>query len=335
MAKKRKKLIELIIDETAEHFGVDAISVVKYPAIEENFVFFNNDFLSLAKADEEKKQLVGAILIPEKKIARIDKDTGEEYDVYFTADTIKHAQKLFMANLRNNNHTFEHKAPIEGMTVVESWIKEDKKYDKSNMYGFDLPVGTWFVQVSAENNPEIWDAIRNKEVRGFSIEGYFTDKLIEASKPKTFIEDDCSDCPDEVTLGKIKNIILENELDPVAEMDGEPLFRTKEEAEIYAEMFKGCSGSHTHTLDGEKLYMACKDHSEATMKEELYTKKGKKKRKKKYKMLQYVSYAKQKAMLKYSWDECMRDQIKQYGNKETASKVCNAIKKGTVKYKRK
>ena len=118
-------------------------------------------------------------------------------------------------------------------------------------------------------------------------------------------------------------------------MDGEPLFRTKEEAEIYAEMFKGCSGSHTHTLDGEKLYMACKDHSEATMKEELYTKKGKKKRKKKYKMLQYVSYAKQKAMLKYSWDECMRDQIKQYGNKETASKVCNAIKKGTVKYKRK
>ena len=48
MAKK-KKLIELIIDETADMFGVDAISIVKFPAIEENFVFFNNDFLSLAK----------------------------------------------------------------------------------------------------------------------------------------------------------------------------------------------------------------------------------------------------------------------------------------------
>ena len=53
---KKRKLIELIIDETADHFGVDAISVVKFPAIEENFVFFNNDFLSLAKADDEKKQ---------------------------------------------------------------------------------------------------------------------------------------------------------------------------------------------------------------------------------------------------------------------------------------
>ena len=42
--EKKKKLIELIIDETAEMFGVEAISVVKFPAIEENFVFFNQDF---------------------------------------------------------------------------------------------------------------------------------------------------------------------------------------------------------------------------------------------------------------------------------------------------
>ena len=330
---KKRKLIELIIDETADHFGVDAISVVKFPAIEENFVFFNNDFLSLAKADEEKKQLVGAILIPDKKIPRLDKETNEEYDVFFTKDTIKQAQKLFMASLNNNNHTFEHQEPIQGLTVVESWIKEDKKYDKSNMYGFNLPVGTWFVQVSAENNPDIWEAIKNKEVRGFSIEGYFTDKLIEASKPKDVVLNECTDCPDEVTLGKIKDIILQNELNPVAEMDGEPLFRTKEEAEIYAEMFKGCKGSHIHTLDGERLYMACTDHAEATMKEEMYHKgKKKKKRKRKYKMLEYIAYAKKKAMLKYSWDDCMRDQTKQYGNKETAAKVCAAIKNRTVKY---
>ena len=142
MARK-KKLIELIIDETAEIFGVDAISVVKFPAIEENFVFFNNDFLSLAKADEEKKQLIGAILIPDKKIPRLDKETNEEYDVFFTKDTIKQAQKLFMASLKNNNHTLEHKDPIQGLTVVESWIKEDKKYDKGNIYGFkSLQIGT-------------------------------------------------------------------------------------------------------------------------------------------------------------------------------------------------
>jgi len=330
MAKK-KKLIELIIDEAAEHFGVDAISVVKFPAIEENFVFFNNDFLSLAKIDEEQKQLIGAVLIPEKRIPRLNKETNEEYEVFFTKETIRQAQKLFMLNLNNNNHTLEHQEPIQGLTVVESWIKENNKYDKSNMYGFkNMPIGTWFVQVSAENNPDIWEKIKNKEVRGFSIEGYFTDKLIEASKEMDILDEVCEDCPDEVMLGKIKEVILANELNPVGSLDGEPLFRNKEEAEIYAEMFKGCSGSHIHKVDGVKLYMPCVDHSSATMKQE-HSEKGKRTYKKKYKMLEYVAYAKRKAMLKYSWDDCMRDQMKEYGNKETAAKVCAAIKNKTVR----
>ena len=323
---KKKKLIELIIDTTAEMFGVDAISVVKFPAIEENFVFFNNDFLSLAKVDEEQKQLIGAVLIPDKKIPRLNKETNEEYDVYFTKETIRQAQKLFMSNLRNNNHTLEHSVPLDGLTVVESWIKENEKYDKSNMYGFsNMPVGTWFVQVSAENNPEIWEKIKNKEVRGFSIEGYFTDKLIEQSKEVDILDEVCEECPDEIMMAKIKDVILANELNPSGSLDGEPLFRKKEEADIYAEMFKGCSGSHIHKIDGVKFYMPCSDHSTAT-KEELDSETGKRKYKKKYKMLQYVAYAKRKAMLKYSWDECMRDQMKEYGNKETAAKVCAAIK---------
>ena len=282
MANKIKKLIELIIDETAEMFGVEAISVVKFPAIEENFVFFNQDFLTLAKLDEEKKQLIGAVLIPDKKIPRLDKDTNEEYEVFFTKETIRQAQKLFMKSLRNNSHTLEHSEPIKGLTVVESWIKEDKKYDKSNMWGFkNMPVGTWFVQVSAENNPEIWEKIKNKEVRGFSIEGWFTDKLIEASKQKDILDEVCEDCPDEIMLGKIKDVILANELNPVGSLDGEPLFKTKEEADLYSEMFKGCSGSHVHKVDGVKLFMPCKTHADATMQEEQYTKSGKRKYKKK------------------------------------------------------
>tara|TARA_R110002012_G_scaffold309687_1_gene516873 strand:- start:988 stop:1977 length:990 start_codon:yes stop_codon:yes gene_type:complete len=326
-----KKLIELIIDETAELFGVEAISVVKFPAIEENFVFFNNDFLSLAKVDEDQKQLVGAVLIPDKKINRYDKETDEEYDVFFTKETIKQAQKLFMSNLRNNSHTLEHNETVDGLTVVESWIKEDEKFDKSNLWGFkNMPVGTWFVQVSAEGNDEIWNKIKNKEVRGFSIEGWFTDKIIEASKQKDILDETCEDCPDQVTLGKIKSLILKNELNPVASLDGEPLFRTKEEAELYAEMFKGCSGSHIHTMDGDKLFMACTDHSTATMREEHY-KTGKKKRKKKYQTLEQIAFAKKKAMLKYSWNDCMKDQMKEYGNKETAAKVCSAIKNKTVR----
>ena len=329
--EKTKKLIELIIDETAELFGVEAVSLVKFPAIEENFVFFNQDFLSLAKLDEEQRQLVGAVLIPDKKINRYDKDTNEEYNVFFTKETIKQAQKLFMASLRNNSHTLEHNETVDGLTVVESWIKEDEKYDKSNLWGFkNMPIGTWFVQVSAEGNDDIWNKIKNKEVRGFSIEGWFTDKLIEASKQKKDILDEvCENCPDEYTLGKIKDIILDNELTPSAELDGEPLFRTKEEANIYAQMFKGCNGFHKHIMDGNLYYMACEDHAISTLKEE-NNETGKRKYKKKYKQLEYVSFIKKQALLKYPWDQCMRDMIKEYGNKETAAKVCSAIKNKTV-----
>ena len=331
MGKKKRKLIELIIDETAEMFGVEAISLVKFPAMESSFVFFHKDFLSLAKYDDDQKQLIGAVLIPDKKIARLDKETNEEYDVFFTKETIRQAQKLFMENLRNNSHTLEHDEPLKGLTVVESWIKENKKYDKSNMYGFEnMPIGTWFVRVSAENNPEIWSKIKKKEVRGYSIEGWFTDRLIEATKQKDILDEVCEDCPDELMMGKIKSIILENELKPIGSLDGEPLFRTKEEAELYSEMFKSCEGCHPHIVDGVKLFMACSDHSIATKREE-HAETGKRPYKKKYKMLEQVAYIKRQALAKYSWDECIKDMMKEYGNKETAAKVCAAIKNRTVR----
>ena len=131
--KLKRRLVELIIDEESERFGVEAISLVEFPAIEENWVFFNKDnFLSLAKLDEEKKTLVGAVLIPDKEIPRYDQELDEEYVVYFSKDTIKQAQELFMSSLRNNNATYEHKVPIDGLSVVESWIKEDDKFDKSS-----------------------------------------------------------------------------------------------------------------------------------------------------------------------------------------------------------
>ena len=85
-----------------------------------NWVFFNKDqFLTLAKLDEEQKTLVGAVLIPNKAIPRYDQEKDEKYIVFFTEDTIKQAQELFMSSLRNNNATYEHKVPVEGMTVVE------------------------------------------------------------------------------------------------------------------------------------------------------------------------------------------------------------------------
>jgi hypothetical protein len=309
MSKEKIKKVELIIDEDSDRFGVEAISLVEFPAIEENWVFFNKDqFLTLAKLDEEQKTLVGAVLIPNKEIPRYDQDKDEKYTVFFTEDTIKKAQELFMSTLRNNSATYEHKVPVEGMTVVESWIKEDKKNDKSSSYGFNkLPIGTWFVKMKV-NNPEIWDSVKEGKVRGFSIEGYFTDRLIEQSKPKDTIDlaEKCTDCPDEVTLGKIRDLILENELAVVGSLDGEPLFATKD--------------------------MACETHADSVKKEYVEDEFGKKKKKykKKYKYVEYASFINRQALATYKWDQCIKDMVKQYGSKETAAKVCSAIKNRTV-----
>ena len=55
--------------------------------------------------------------------------------------------------------------------------------DKSKLYGFDLPNGTWFVKMKIDNE-ELWQDIKSKKIKGLSIEGYFTDKFEAMQKRK-------------------------------------------------------------------------------------------------------------------------------------------------------
>lgn len=175
------RLIELVIDETT---GVDAISLVDEPAIEEYFLTLRKQGTSLpaeefqhmefATVNEEKMILLGAAMIPDKHIYRKN-DDGEFY-VYFSKSTIAKAAHQYMTRLRNNNHTLQHQAKVEGFSVVESWIVEDPEKDKSAAYGMSVPRGTWMVAVKCANN-QIWEEyVRTGKVRGFSIEGTFLDK---------------------------------------------------------------------------------------------------------------------------------------------------------------
>ena len=73
------KIIELILDEDQEEAGIDAISIVENPAIEEDFIALKNDQLKLAEVSKEKKLLMGPLLIPNKPIYRKNEDDSEEY----------------------------------------------------------------------------------------------------------------------------------------------------------------------------------------------------------------------------------------------------------------
>ena len=169
------KIIELIIDEKDSLSGIDAVSVVENPAIEENFIALSKHEVELKEVDTEKKILMGAALVPNKQIYRRDKN-NEEYYIFFSKDTIRKASELFLMNSNQNNTTYEHNEKLKGLTVVESWIIEDLEHDKSKKYGFSLPVGTWMISMKV-NNEEVWSKVKDGSVKGFSIEGYFADKL--------------------------------------------------------------------------------------------------------------------------------------------------------------
>lgn len=170
------KIIELFIDEEGEFAGIDAISIVEQPAIEENFVALKEEIkVELADVDADKRILMGAALIPNKNIYRRDRD--EEYYIYFSEDTVRKASEMFLMKGNQNKSTLEHQAELSGLSVVESWIIEDETHDKSRKYGLNMPVGTWMVSMKV-NNEDVWnDYVKTGKVKGFSIEGYFTDKV--------------------------------------------------------------------------------------------------------------------------------------------------------------
>jgi len=178
---EKPKIIELIIDENDLQTGIHAVSVVHSPAIEENFIALSKHEIELKEIDSEKKILMGAALVPNKQILRADKD-GKGYYIYFSEDTIKKASELFLMRSNQNNATLEHKEKLNGMSVVESWVIDNPKMDKSKEYGFNLPKGTWMIAMKV-NNENIWKDVKAGKVKGFSIEGYFADKY-EMSQEK-------------------------------------------------------------------------------------------------------------------------------------------------------
>ena len=136
------RIVELIIDENEKLNGIEAVSIVEFPAIESNFIALSKH-LELAKVDDEKKILMGAALIPNKNIYR--KNGNDEYYIFFSEDTVRQASELFLMNSNQNNATLEHEKKLKDLSVVESWIVEDTEMDKSKKYGLNAPIGTWTV----------------------------------------------------------------------------------------------------------------------------------------------------------------------------------------------
>jgi hypothetical protein len=213
------KLYELILDNSEDaDSGVFALSLVQNPAIEANWVYFSKEGkaqIQFATIDNDKRTIVAPVLIPDLQILRIDSDTGEEYKVYFTKETVEQLAQKYLKDGYQNKATYEHSETIDGdVTVVESWVSKSATKDKSALYfNRSFPVGTWFVTMRV-NDEKLWqEYVKTGVVKAISLEGIFDHKLVKASKVESIMEKEIDELTEEeatIVLSKIKEVLFES-----------------------------------------------------------------------------------------------------------------------------
>ena len=111
-------------------------------------------------------------MIPNTRIRRIDETTGEEYDVFFSKNTIeKIAVKFFAKGFQSHfNLMHDPNLKMDGVVFFQSFIKDSSK-GVQGMTG-DYEDGTWFLGAKIYND-EVWAKVKSGEIKGFSVEGTF------------------------------------------------------------------------------------------------------------------------------------------------------------------
>jgi len=176
------KKIELYLEDLEED-GVFGISLVNNPAMESNFILLDKEdkqLFQMAKIDKKKNTITGIALIPNKMIKR--KKGNELVEVYFSADTVKKISQNYLKNYYQFNTTVAHEKDVDDVFLTESWIVEDPELDKTKSIGLkDVKKGSWALTLKLENE-EVLKQIEDGTYKGFSIEGFFSNKLTQLKK---------------------------------------------------------------------------------------------------------------------------------------------------------
>ena len=180
--KKLKKYS--VVADSSEIYN---ISLVEEPAIEVDYVAFDKDketkpnLKFIEDKQNEKYMILGPALIPDKNIYR--NYDGDEFYVSFSAECIEKLSHNFVKNCYGDGcFTKDHESFAQGCSLAESWIKTSEN-DKSVEYGFDCPIGTWFIAAKIDSI-ELWDSIKKGERKGFSIESWVDLEEIFENKDK-------------------------------------------------------------------------------------------------------------------------------------------------------
>ena len=187
------KIYKVKIDDD-EQLGMDAISLVEFPAVEVDFLAFSKDHnkIELTSFDEEKREITGVVCLADTPILRKNDEFGI-HCILFDRDTIKKMMLRYFKNGLNNRVNIEHKGEmIEGLTMIESYIKDSNR-NVSPIEFQDVTDGSWIATFKVEND-EVWNQIKeDHKLRGFSLQGLFSYgeevKLSEEDTYESWLED--------------------------------------------------------------------------------------------------------------------------------------------------
>ena len=160
-------------DET----GLDAISLVQHPAVEVDFLCFNEDTEKIDfSADEDKHILTAVALRADHPIYRRNGDY--EYWVVFTKDVIRKLVTKYAKNNLFNSVNIEHNdySFVKSAYMIESYIVDKARGIVPSEFK-DIEDGSWVVSYYIDDE-SLWDVVKNTDaLNGLSVQGLF--KLVE------------------------------------------------------------------------------------------------------------------------------------------------------------
>jgi len=154
------------IDETKD-IEMVVNSFVSEPATEKEWLYFSDAKKRLDFYDAEKQMVTSVVMLANTPIYR--NDDGYEYMLVFTAEAIEKMAYDYFSKNNFNKISIEHNGEtLEGSAIlIESYFVDDNK-KAPEKFGV-LPKGSWIVSYKVVDK-KIWNMIKDKKLRGFSIE---------------------------------------------------------------------------------------------------------------------------------------------------------------------
>jgi len=177
-----------IQEDLADDAEVSFVALVDKPAIQKDFLVFNEQKLAFAIQDEEQHIISGPLMLADEPIIRNNAKYGQHF-IKFSAETIKEIAIKFSKKgyQKNVNLMHDENMQLDGLVMFESFIVDSKRGIKP-MNGFeDVKDGSWFGSFYVEN-PDAWQLIKDGKVKGFSVEGMF-DYVLPTKTPEQQLQE--------------------------------------------------------------------------------------------------------------------------------------------------